>query len=96
MGREATSTKHGRDCCRTTWVCLQLQTSRLARLQRTKVTGAAQGPHVPRKEGPRTARDKRAGLQPSQRLRKASGFGGAGHACAHARPPGLAGPGLQL
>lgn len=96
MGREATSTKHGRDCCRTTWVCLQLQTSRLARLQRTKVTGTAQGPHVPREEGSRTVRDRRTGLQAPGRLRKASGVGGAGHACAHTRPLRLARPGLQL
>lgn len=75
-------------------VC-NLKTSRLASLQRTKVTGAAQGPHVPREEGPQTARAQRAGLQPPQRLRKASGVGGAGHACVHARPSGRAGRGLQ-
>lgn len=42
-------------------VC-NLQTSRLARLQRTKVTGAAWGPHVPGEEGPPAAQARRAEL----------------------------------
>lgn len=75
-------------------VC-NLQTSRLARLQRTKVARAFRGPHVLREESPQAARAGNTRLQPTQWLRKASEVGGAGHACAHAHPPGRAGRGLQ-
>ena len=72
-------------------VC-NLQTSRLARLQRTKVTGAARGPHVPREEGPQAAQAWRAGLQPPRRIRKARGSAArAMRAHTRARPGGLAG-----
>lgn len=75
-------------------VC-NLQTSRLVRLQRTKVAGATKDPHIPREKSPQATRAGLAGLQQPQQLRKTSGVRGAGHACAHARPLGRAGQGLQ-